>query len=71
MGHPWKSMAQNGCFDGHPRWVAVQTAILCHTFPCIAQDTEACETRSSKLKTNLAEEKSRLSEVGFEPTPQK
>ena len=39
-------MAQNGSLDGHPRWVAVQTAILCHTFLCVAQGNQSMRNSS-------------------------
>ena len=39
-------MAQNGCLDGHPRWVADQTAILSHTFLCVTQGNQSMRNSS-------------------------
>ena len=44
-------MAQNGRLDGHPRWVAVQTAILCHTFLCVAQGNQSM--RNSSIQSDV------------------
>ena len=41
---PWathKGMPQNGPLDEHPARVAVQTAILCYTFLCVAQGNQS------------------------------
>ena len=47
-------MAQNGHLDGQPRWVAVQTAILCHTFLCVAQGDQSMRNSSiGRWPTNV------------------
>ena len=35
------TLVQNGLLDGHPARVAVQKAILCHTFLCVAQGNQS------------------------------
>ena len=48
VGDASKSMAQNGRLNGHPRGMAVQTAILNHTFQCVAKGNQS--TRNSSVQ---------------------
>ena len=40
LGYAWKSIAQNGPWDGHSVWVTNQTAILYHTFLFVAKGNQ-------------------------------
>ena len=40
LDYAWKSIAQNGPWDGHSVWVANQTAILYHTFLFVAKGNQ-------------------------------
>ena len=51
LGDTKKSMAQNGRLDCHPAQVAVQTAILCHTFLCVSQGNQSMRNSSVEGST--------------------